>query len=389
MKCPTCCGEDLLSLERITGVPVLCNVLHQDQTDALRADKGDLELLFCRTCAHLWNSAFEPERVTYDADYENSLHYSARFQEWASGLTTDLVQSYNLDGGTVVEIACGKGDFLGMMLNAGAAKAVGFDPSWEADRDGSACPTGVEVRQELYTAETAGDQSCDLLCCRHALEHIGDPVEFLRLIHDSMAGSPAAPIYFEVPNGLWTLRDLGIWDLIYEHPQYFSARSLASVMTRAGFAVSAVDEAFGGQFLSCRATRSATPPTSIDIPLDDPAELGARFDVAYKEHRSGWIARLAEWRDKGSRAVIWGAGSKGVTFLNVIGAGDEIAAVVDINPHKQGLHVPGTGHKVIGPEAVAELGIDTVVVMNPLYRDEIAASLADLGCTPEIMTVGS
>jgi len=275
------------------------------------------------------------------------------------------------------------------MLAAGASAAVGFDPSWEADRDGSSTPDGVEVRQELFTAETAGDQSCDLLCCRHALEHIGDPVEFLGLIHNSLAGSPSAPVYFEVPNGLWTLRDLGIWDLIYEHPQYFSARSLVEAMTRAGFSVTTVDETFGGQFLSCRAVRSDTAPISLDVPMESPAELGARFDSAYREHRNRWADRLSTWRADGSRAVIWGAGSKGVTFLNVIGAGEEIAAVVDINPHKQGLHVPGTGHQVVGPEAVVDLDIDIVVVMNPLYRDEIAASLAESGCTPDIMTVGS
>jgi len=389
VTCPCCDGSNLLELVRIEAVPVLCNVLHQNAAEARGADRGDLDLIYCRTCAHLWNGAFDPDRVAYDADYENSLHYSPRFQEWARGLSADLVASYGLQGGTVVEIACGKGDFLGLLREAGASRAVGFDPSWESNRDGATSPDGVEVRRELFTASTAGDLTCDLLCCRHALEHIGDPVAFLQLVHDSLTASPKAPIYFEVPNGLWTLRDLGIWDLIYEHPQYFSACSLLRAMNRAGFEVTGIDEAFGGQFLSCRAIRSEHPGASIKVPLDDPEELGDRFGAAYREHRTRWADRLLEWRRRGSRAIIWGAGSKGVTFLNVIGAGVEIAAVVDINPHKQGRFVPGSGHRVVSPAEIAGLNVDIVVVMNPLYRDEIAATLAALNCRLEILTVDS
>jgi hypothetical protein len=42
--------------------------------------------------------------------------------------------------------------------------------------------------------------------------------------------------YLEVPNGLFTLRDLGIWDLIYEHCQYFTAASFVAVVEAFGTA---------------------------------------------------------------------------------------------------------------------------------------------------------
>jgi len=369
----------------VRGVPVLCNVLHPTAAAARAADVGDLELRFCDACGHLWNAAFDPARVTYDAEYENSLHYSPRFQAYARALAAELVERHGLRGGTVVEIACGKGDFLGLLREAGAARAVGFDPSFEPERHGETA--GVEVRRELFTADTAEALSCDLLCCRHALEHVADPVAFLRLIHDALAGSPDAPVYIEVPNGLWTVRDLGVWDLIYEHPQYFSARSLALAMARAGYAGVAVAEAFGGQFLGCGARRTAGPAAAPRVTLEDPAALGVGFDAAARDRRNVWAARLETWRREGRRAVLWGAGSKGVTFLNVLGAGDEVAGVVDINPHKQGRFVPGTGHAVLAPDRLAELAPETVVVMNPLYRDEIAADLSARGVAAEVLAV--
>ena len=65
--------------------------------------------------------------------------------------------------------------------------------------------------------------------------------------------------------------------------------------------------------------------------------------------------------------------------------GTDSSAAVDINPHKQGYFMPGTGHEVLAPETLVERGIDVVVVMNPIYVEEIRSQLAGLGLNPEIV----
>jgi hypothetical protein len=82
--------------------------------------------------------------------------------------------------------------------------------------------------------------------------------------------------------------------------------------------------------------------------------------------------------------VLWGGGSKGVSFLTTLGLTEEIASVVDINPYKQGKFMPGTGHAVIGPKALVNQPPDLVIVMNPIYVAEVASSLNELGLKPEI-----
>ena len=54
--------------------------------------------------------------------------------------------------------------------------------------------------------------------------------------------------------------------------------------------------------------------------------------------------------------VVWGSGSKAVGYLTTLGLRDEIAAVVDINPHKHGKFLAGTGHEIVGPDALATSG---------------------------------
>ena len=69
----------------------------------------------------------------------------------------------------------------------------------------------------------------------------------------------------------------------------------------------------------------------------------------------------------------------------MLGDRDVVTRVVDINPHKQGKHLAGTGQRIVAPAALADDPPDLVVVMNPIYRDEIAADLARQGLTPELV----
>ena len=58
------------------------------------------------------------------------------------------------------------------------------------------------------------------------------------------------------------------------------------------------------------------------------------------------------------------------------------------NPHKAGHYLPGTGQEVVLPEALVATPPSLVVVMNPIYLDEIRAQLAELGLAPELLAVG-
>jgi hypothetical protein len=85
--------------------------------------------------------------------------------------------------------------------------------------------------------------------------------------------------------------------------------------------------------------------------------------------------------------VLWGAGSKGVTFLNMVEGADRIQHAVDINPHKRGLYVPGSGHQVVAPSDLGAIRPATAVVLNPMYVDEVKHQLTDLDLRTEVVTL--
>jgi threonine dehydrogenase-like Zn-dependent dehydrogenase len=87
--------------------------------------------------------------------------------------------------------------------------------------------------------------------------------------------------------------------------------------------------------------------------------------------------------------AVWGAGAKGVTFLNLLDAdGSVIDVAIDINPKKQEKFIAGTGHAIVGPRAVMGRGIVSVIVMNPNYAGEIRQLLSGFGFAGQVHAEG-
>jgi FlaA1/EpsC-like NDP-sugar epimerase len=107
----------------------------------------------------------------------------------------------------------------------------------------------------------------------------------------------------------------------------------------------------------------------------------------YQQKLNNWKTELTKIKKSGRRSVIWGAGSKAVAFLTTLKIQDEIQYAVDVNPHKQGTYMAGTGQKIVAPDFLKEYKPDAVIIMNPIYKKEISENLYRLGLTPEILTV--
>lgn len=121
--------------------------------------------------------------------------------------------------------------------------------------------------------------------------------------------------------------------------------------------------------------------------LDVLAASIQRFAERYAEEVERWRTDLRGFAENGAEVVIWGTGSKGVTFLNTVDVDRTISAAVDVNPRKHGKFVAGTGQTIIGPDDLPSVRPDLVIVMNPIYRDEIGRKLAELGLAPSVLTV--
>jgi hypothetical protein len=65
--------------------------------------------------------------------------------------------------------------------------------------------------------------------------------------------------------------------------------------------------------------------------------------------------------------------------------GDSLRAIVDINPHKYGKFLAGSGWEIQSPDALKEVQPDAVIVMNSIYTEEIRHELATRGLQPQLL----
>lgn len=384
--CRACGCDETAIFHRALSVPTNSCLLIPSREEALAFPRGEIALAFCPRCGFVFNASFERCLTEYSARYEETQGFSPTFRAFQDDLAADLVERHALQGGTVMEIGCGKGEFLTRLCELGAARGIGFDPAYIEERNRSAAAERVEVIRDFYSEKYAHLQG-DFIVCKMTLEHIEEPQALLSAIRRSIGDRTGTPVFFQVPDATRIFHDCAFEDIYYEHCSYFTPGSLVRLFTAAGFAVRRLETGFGGQYLmiEAEAAEGASSPCVEDLPAwrGSIGTFGERF--ARKE--AAWRRRLAGWREEGRTVVLWGSGSKGVAFLATVAQEARIPFVVDINPHRQMHFMAGTGQPIVSPEALREIRPDVVVVMNAVYREEIAADLGRLGLAPELLTL--
>ena len=386
--CPSCGSLDLTAFHEVDRVPVHSCVLVSSRREALDFPTGRVRLVFCASCGFIFNADFDASLLDYSRDYEETQGFSSRFRAFAQDLAGRLIDRFDLHGKEILEIGCGKGEFILLLCEMGPNRGIGIDPAYVPERTSSEAAERINFIQDFYSKAYRG-LAADFICCRHTLEHIPDVGDFVRLVRDAI-GERGTPVFFEVPDTRRVLREAAFWDIYHEHCSYFTLGSLARLFRSSGFEVSDLAMDFDDQYLLLEARPSSNGNGERRSEEESVSELAAeveRFRESYQETVVGWAERLERWRGQGRRVVVWGSGSKGVAFLTTLGASDEIACVVDVNPFRQGKFMIGTGHEIVAPESLAASAPDVVIVMNPIYAVEIRNQLEGMGLRPEITSV--
>ena len=326
--------------------PIFQNRMYDSAEDARTCPRGQIELVQDMGTGLIRNRLFDPTLMEYDAAYQNEQGNSAPFRAHLDVTRDRVLHHFGTEA--LVEIGCGKGGFLNMLAAAGA-DITGYDPTFEGE------DPRIEKR---YFGPGIGVRAKGIVL-RHVLEHIADPVAFLRMIAEANGGGP---IYIEVPCFDWIARKRAWFDIFYEHANYFRLSDFHRIF---GHVIEA-GHCFGGQYLGVFADLASLrdpvfrPDDAVTLPTDFAIDL--------------------DFAGAGPQDVVWGGASKGVIYaLARHRAGLPVAHVVDINPGKQGRYLAGTGLRVEAPhEVLPRLGQNArILIMNPNYAGEIKEMAGD------------
>ncbi len=324
-------------------LPIFQNRMYDTEEEAKACPKGDVWLVEDQLTGLVSNAHFRPELMVYDAHYQNEQALSPLFHEHLESVSQIIDRCVGRN--SVVEVGCGKGFFLEMLLSKGL-DVTGFDPAYEGDNP----------RILKHYFDSGVGIKANGLVLRHVLEHVQDPFDFLLQLKEANGGN--GKIYIEVPCFEWICRHRAWFDIFYEHVNYFRI----SDFHRMFGTVIESGRLFGDQYLYVVA----------DLATIRKPEMNLNDRVVFPENFTGNL--FQQGPAEPNPAAIWGGASKGVIFsLLKARSGHPVSTVIDINPAKQGKYLPAVGLLVKLPQdALAMLPKGSpIYVMNSNYLDEI------------------
>ena len=382
--CPSCGRQDMRPFYSVRSVPVHSVLLMRTREQAVTYPRGDITLALCRFCGFISNITFDPAAHSYSTEYEETQSFSPTFRAFHEQLASQLVKDCDLHGKTIIEIGCGKGDFLPLLCRMGAKRAIGFDPAFVAERN-PADGCDIQFIADFYSDKYA-DYKADFICCKMTLEHIHNTFDFISGVRRAIGNSIDTRVFFQVPDARRILQEGAFWDIYYEHCSYFTAESLKALFERAGFDVLSTGLEYGDQYLTILA-KPAGSENGLAGSVKAPSDGIETFVHNAARMVQSWQLLVRQMARDGLRIAVWGSGSKGVAFLGALGATDEVEYVVDINPYRQGKYMCGTGHEIVSPQHLTRVRPDVVIAMNPMYESEIRRDLDQMGIPARLLSV--
>jgi SAM-dependent methyltransferase/rubredoxin len=387
VECPVCGAGKATDFFSIADVPVTCASVFATRQEALEVPTGDVHLVACDTCGFVFNRSFDPALGAVGARYESSQAASAHFGAFARSLARDWVERHDLRGRTVLEVGCGSGDFLRLLVGEGAGTGIGIDPCCAPDAAARA-QNGIRLIADVFDDRYL-DLKADALVCRHTIEHIKDVRRFLTLVHGWALRHPRTVLLFELPASERVFAERAFWDVYYEHCNYFTERTVRFAFEAAGFEVLRAERVYDGQYLIVEA-RAVAAARADAIPGTSAAQAECRaFGIEVSQAIGRCRERLRQLAHEANvRAplVLWQGASKTVGFLSAVGDAT-IDGAVDLNPQRQGRFLPGSGLQVHAPAELVRLQPRHVVLMNAVYLREVRAQVQALGLRCQVHPV--
>ena len=251
------------------------------------------------------------------------------------------------------------------------------------DLPGLPSPFGLECIQRslsqpaVVEALRARHGAIDILVVRHMVEHAESSARFLQSLRGLLA--PGGIMVIEYPDNDRILRGsyhAFIWE---EHFSYFTAASFAALASRAG-AERLLEERYAYPLEDALVAVLRFGPAGRAG--DAVGERAAMPDLDgfardFSVQQASWRERLSRLRAAGEKLAVFGAGHLSVKFINFMGLAEFIDCVIDDNPKKAALRMPGSRLPIVPSSELSARGIRTCIsTLSPESETRVRQKLA-------------
>lgn len=321
-------------------------------TATLAGDSGiDLDIRQCKGCGTV---QLTNDPVPYHREVIRASAFSSEMRAFRANQFRDFVARHSLEGKKIIEVGCGRGEFMKIMNECGA-NAYGLEYSEQSVR--SCIGDGLRTFKGYVDAADwkAPGAPYDAFYVLNFLEHMPDPNSVLTGICNNLREDAVGLV--EVPNFDMILRTKLFSEFISDHLFYFTRDTLNSLLSLNGFEIVETRDVWHDYIISSVVRKRGKP----DV---------ADFDAGLARVRGQIEAFVA--RHGHGRVAIWGAGHQALTMIAMAGLAGKIRYVVDSAPFKQGRYTPATHIPIVSPRTLESDPVEAIIVMAASYSDEVA-----------------
>jgi hypothetical protein len=245
----------------------------------------------------------------------------------------------------------------------------------------------ARLRPSLLDEAARIGGEADIVSCRYLLEHCCDPLAGLQALARLL--SEDGLLVVEVPDSSKFLAAGDYCFLWEEHVSYFVEATFAAMAASAGFEIvelirypGQLEDALVGLLrpkgAGIKRTGSGRTPARAQ---PETVHLFARYRDSFPAVRAAAQARVAALAGPARDGVaLFGAGHQAVMFVNALGLGASIGALVDDDPNKRGRFAPGIDVPIISSAELMERGQlrACLLAVSPRAEAKVREKLAPL-----------
>lgn len=242
---------------------------------------------------------------------------------------------------------------------------------------------GVETIQDRLTPAVAAEivkrrGRAEILLVRHILEHATSPPAFIQALKQLV--TQQGYVVVEVPDCSRAMDALDYTTIWEEHTLYYTPDTFANGFAPAGLTVVRSENypyPFENSLVAIVTPNGGGGSKVAGTAVERERQRGMVFGQGFAGRRDRVRAFLeAHRRDRG-RIALFGAGHLACTFVSVFGVEDAIEFIIDDNPNKRGMYMPGSRLPIVGSAALLEQDITLCLLsLNPIGEEKVIAKNA-------------
>ncbi len=383
--CKLCKSKNLELVLDLADLPIGDKYLPEEKKNESK-QLYPLKIMMCCDCGNYQNSGYVDPKIIYNfylsRPATTNPQLSGAYKEYADYLFKNY--SNGKEKLKAYEAGSNDGTFIEYMKKDLKMQVLGIEPSPNLSKQAN--DRSVETINDYFNTEVASKIAdkygqADFFITNHTASNIVDFEDFLNGVKIILKD-----------DGVFSLQTFYHKDVIehnlienftHEHLNYFYIKPLQTFLKNNGMEIFDLKlvPAKGGSFRAfIQKINGPNKKQEIVDTIQKEEEIFGMNDAKIHERVASFIADtksklqdlIENKNSQGKKIAAYGTSIGGTTFIFNYEIADALRFMVDDDPYRQGLLSPHFHIPVVSKEEIFKQEIDTIIILAPLYFDQIA-----------------